>query len=154
MKQINSSTRYRINRILRFILRFTKRSFAIMNTKNVSFSFPKFSVYKGANSGLIKTQGREGNRVCSRWMRNYVKHKTWWHLPLRPAAQTTPANLSNWSSPRNRCSVKWNSGSKSIRKGCTRGVYCMHRGVVLYRGTVVVSYQASAKRALTSALVY
>lgn len=82
-------------------------------------------------------------------MRNYVKHKRW-HLPLRPAAQTTPANLSNWSSPRNRCSVKWNSGSKSIRKGCTR-LYCVHG--VLYRGTVV-SYQAGAKRALSLALVY
>lgn len=99
-------------------------------------------MYKGANSALIKTQERKGNRVCSRWMGNYVKHKTW-HLPLRPAAQTTPANLSNWSSPRNRCSVKWNSGSKSIREGCTHEVvYCMHRGTV-------VSYRASAKRALS-----
>lgn len=119
-----------------------EHSFAITNTKNISFSFPKFSMYKGANSALIKTQERKGNRVCSRWMRNYVKHKTW-HLPLRPAAQTTPANLSNWSSPRNRCSVKWNSGSKSIRKGCTHEVvYCMHRGTV-------VSYRARAKRALS-----
>lgn len=77
-------------------------------------------------------------------MRNYVKHKTW-HLPLRPAAQMRHRPIC----PTGRLlEIDVPLNGIVARKAFVKVVHG-----VLYRGTVV-SYQASAKRGLSLALVY